>query len=120
LLRSRLEIAESFRLCAQQLNSRRHVRRLHRNGRPERFSPIKMISKLADHVRKTRERLDGRIPIHCVHLGKISTPNGYRIKGNPTLSFDNLNRESAGRKDQRKQRVRIERNGFEQIRQVFH
>jgi hypothetical protein len=72
-----------------------------------------MVGKLADHVRKTRERLDGRIPIHCVHLGKIAAPNGYWIEGDPALSFDNLNRESAGREDQRKQRVRIQRDGFE-------
>jgi hypothetical protein len=74
-----------------------------------------MVGKLADYVWKTRERLDGRILIHCVHLGKIAAANGYRIKGDPALSFDNLNRESAGREDQRKQRVRIQCNGFEQI-----
>jgi hypothetical protein len=74
-----------------------------------------MVGKHADHVWKARERLDGRIPIHCVHLGKIAAPNGYGIKSDPAFSFDNLNRESAGRKDQRKQRVRIQRDGLEQI-----
>src|SRR5262245_55683835 len=65
-----------------------------------------------DHVWKARERLDRRIPIHCVNFGEIAAPNRYRIKSDPALSFDNLNRESAGRKDQRKQRVRIQRNGL--------
>jgi hypothetical protein len=116
LLWGRIEIAESFRLCSQQLNGRRDVRCLRRNSDPERLSPIKMVGKLTDHVRKTRERLDGRIPIHCVDFGKITAANGYRIKRDPALSFDKLNWESARGKDQCKQRVRIQRNGFEQIR----
>jgi hypothetical protein len=74
-----------------------------------------MVGKVADHVRKAHERLDGRIPVHCVRLGKIAAANGYWIKGDPPLRFDNLNRKSAGRKDQRKQRVGIQRDGFEQI-----
>jgi hypothetical protein len=116
LLWGGLKIAETFSLGAQQLNSGRHVRCLRCDSNPERFSPIKMVSKLADHVREARERLDGRIPIHCVHFGKIAAPNGYGIKGDPPFRFDNLNRESSGRKDQRKQRIWIQRNGFEQIR----
>jgi hypothetical protein len=59
LLWGGLEVAESFRLCAQQLDGGRHVRCLRRDSNPKRFSPIKMISKLADHVWEARERLDG-------------------------------------------------------------
>jgi hypothetical protein len=55
-----------------------------------------MVGKLPDHVWKTCERLDGRIPIHCVNFGKIAAPNGCRIKSDPALGLDDLNRESAG------------------------
>ena len=77
-----------------------------------------MIGKHRDDVWKAHQRLHRGIPRPAVDLREVCFLHGLLIVGDPLVRFDDLQRESAGLKDQRQKRIRIQCNRAEKVLEV--
>ena len=79
-----------------------------------------MVGQHFDGVGKTCQRLDGWIPWLGIDFGEIVARDGCRIVLEPACGLDNLIGVCARRQYQRQQRIRVERDGSQEIFKIRH
>ena len=77
--------------------------------------PIEIIVHLLDDFGKARERLHGRIPRLPVEAGVILLGDSSLVLVKPALCLHNIDGVGGCRKRLRQQRVRIERDGRDEL-----
>ncbi len=77
-----------------------------------------MVGHHLDDVGKAHQRLNRTVPGLRIGAGKVVVLHRICISREPAIGLHDLKRESAGGQDQRKQRVRVQRNRTEKILEV--
>ena len=108
-----------MRLGAKLLDHVGDVLGLVHFGVAEVRRPVEIRAHLFDDVRKARQRLDRRIPVLIVDPGIIVVGDGGLVLVKPALRLDDLHRVGARGQELRQQRIRIERDGREQLFQFL-
>lgn len=107
------QIAGGAGETAQSLNRGHHVSGLHSIGLAERCGPVKLVGHHGEHGGIVRHRFHAHVPVSGVNIcaGAI----GAHFAG----GFVNLFGKSCGQQNLSQQRIRIERNGSDQILQLL-
>ncbi len=113
LLSSGYEIPFSLCLCTQALDRIHHILRLTGVSLPQGYGPVILLVHHEEHVGIMGYRLDTHIPLLVVDQG------GFPVLSHITDRQIDLIDKRRRREDLGEQRIRVERNGSEQIIQFL-
>ena len=119
LLLGVLERALRDGLGAQRLRGRHHFLLLRQEGVAELLRPVELLAHHRQHLRKHGERLDRRVPGLALQRVFQRLALEARVRLHPPLRGDDFERIRRRHQHLREKRVRIERDGREQLVELF-
>ena len=119
LLLAALQVARVLRLGSQTLHGVHDVLLLREEGVAQLLRPVELLVHHRQHVRKRDQRLHGRIPGLLLHLLRNGVALDLRMLLGPARGLHDLERIGRGHEDLRQQRVRIQRDGCDDLLQLF-